>query len=298
MQGLARPAVHAAGRLPWSQGVNNFDDREDNPMARTRAALVIFAVALAMATQAMAASTDAQKCEAAKDMIAEKYYACLLKARAKSVLRGQPADYSKCGPKFNQKWGAAELMGMGACPDNVTVTADMNTYLANQAADAAAIIAGTPGTGPHFVDNGDGTITDHRTHLMWEKKEVMDGAGDRPNLHDADNHYRWACLDGIDWCQPDAASSATCLAGVQGDPYDSCAVCTGGCTSTTIWGWVNQLNAGMGFAGHQDWRVPTRLELETILDWSTYSPMVDVAFNGASCGASCTNINDPTCSCT
>lgn len=39
-------------------------------------------------------------------------------------------------------------------------------------------------------------------------------------------------------------------------------------------------------------------ELEGIIDLSNSNPAVDIAFNGASCGASCTNINDPACSCT
>src|SRR5713101_3450419 len=45
--------------------------------------------------------------------------------------------------------------------------------------------------GPRFVDNGDGTVTDHQTGLQWEKKVALD---DTPNLadpHDADNNYTW-----------------------------------------------------------------------------------------------------------
>jgi len=37
-----------------------------------------------------------------------------------------------------------------------------------------------------YVDNGDGTITDLNTHLMWEKKSDDDG------LHDKDTKYTWA----------------------------------------------------------------------------------------------------------
>ncbi len=52
------------------------------------------------------------------------------------------------------------------------------------------------------------------------------------------------------------------------------------------------------FAGHSDWRVPNIKELQGIVDYGTSSPSVDVAFNGASCGASCTDLTDPACSCT
>src|SRR5438309_9105764 len=38
-----------------------------------------------------------------------------------------------------------------------------------------------------YVDNGNGTITDLNTGLMWEKK-VQDGG-----LHDWSNKYEWSC---------------------------------------------------------------------------------------------------------
>src|SRR6266446_8828956 len=44
---------------------------------------------------------------------------------------------------------------------------------------------------PRFVDNGDGTVTDNQTGLMWEKKENLDGTTDVSNQHDADNPYQW-----------------------------------------------------------------------------------------------------------
>ena len=50
-------------------------------------------------------------------------------------------------------------------------------------ADDGAVQAGAPLS---FTDNGDGTITDNNTHLMWEKK------GDGGGLHDKDNTYSWS----------------------------------------------------------------------------------------------------------
>ena len=55
-----------------------------------------------------------------------------------------------------------------------------------------------------YVDNGDGTITDLNTGLMWEKKS------DDGSLHDKDNVYSWSS--------------------------------TG--TEDTIWDWLDDLNAG------------------------------------------------------
>ena len=63
------------------------------------------------------------------------------------------------------------------------------------------------GTVQSFTDNGDGTITDSATGLMWEKKEDLNGPLENctsaevcPNPHDADNLYTWTAsgesLDG------------------------------------------------------------------------------------------------------
>lgn len=94
-----------------------------------------------------------------------------------------------------------------------------------------------PATG--FVDNGDGTITDHQTGLMWEKSD--DAAG----LTDKDLVRTW-----------NLAPSNT---------SDSA-------TGSSIFTWLDRLNGRLtndpsqpGFAGHTDWRVPTVFELQTIL---------------------------------
>ena len=64
-------------------------------------------------------------------------------------------------------------------------------------------------------------------------------------------------------CQPNEAAAATCLAMAEHGTDGCAAQCpTGGCyveragAKTTIFDWVNQLNAE-NFAGHDDWRVPT-----------------------------------------
>src|SRR5947208_7068323 len=41
---------------------------------------------------------------------------------------------------------------------------------------------------PHYLDNGDGTVTDNPTGLMWEKKSAS-GTGD---IHDVSNTYTWS----------------------------------------------------------------------------------------------------------
>ena len=46
-------------------------------------------------------------------------------------------------------------------------------------------LGGCPTPGPRFVDNGDGTITDTKTGLQWEKKS------DDGTIHDQDDTYTW-----------------------------------------------------------------------------------------------------------
>jgi hypothetical protein len=57
---------------------------------------------------------------------------------------------------------------------------------------------------------------------------------------------------------------------------------------------VAGLNGGGGFAGHTDWRLPNRSEIESIVNLGAVNPSVSAAFNTA-CAPSCTVT---TCSCT
>ena len=59
-----------------------------------------------------------------------------------------------------------------------------------------------------FVDNGNGTITDQLTGLMWEEKVAAGG------LHNYQTLYSWAGLcDDSKYCQPNQAASRACLLG-------------------------------------------------------------------------------------
>jgi cysteine-rich repeat protein len=57
---------------------------------------------------------------------------------------------------------------------------------------------------------------------------------------------------------------------------------------------IATLNAGGGFAGHTDWRVPNIKELQSILNYQNVDPAVSAAFN-TSCTPDCTLTS---CSCT
>ena len=105
------------------------------------------------------------------------------------------------------------------------------------------------GVARRYVDNGDGTITDMSTGLMWEKKSADF------TIHDHGNAYMWADAFGA---------------------------------------FIGELNAGAGFAGHTDWRIPNVNELLTLVNYQNRNPAVDLAFN-TSCAENCTVL---TCSCT
>jgi len=110
----------------------------------------------------------------------------------------------------------------------------------------------TPSTtpnGPRFVDNGDGTITDHETGLIWEKKS-NDGS-----VHDKDNQYTWSLA--APW----------------------------GPTGTVFTQFLAALN-GQRFAGYTDWRLPTVRELQTLVNCQQPQPWVDPPFN-TGCQANC-----------
>jgi hypothetical protein len=101
--------------------------------------------------------------------------------------------------------------------------------------------------GDHFVDNGDGTITDTQTRLIWDKKDNLDGLANFSDPHDADNTYTWSTSGTV----ADGTAYTDFLAKLNNGAS------TDGGASTAITGC---------FAGHCDWRLPTIVELQGIVD--------------------------------
>jgi hypothetical protein len=114
----------------------------------------------------------------------------------------------------------------------------------------------TTGCAGRFVDNGDGTVTDNQTGLMWEKKTGASG------LHDVNGTYTWST--GSPYYNPDGTAFFTFLVALDGVSSDG----------RTITGC---------FANHCDWRLPTIVELQGIVDGSATgcgsgSPCIDPVF--------------------
>lgn len=147
---------------------------------------------------------------------------------------------------------------------------------------------------PRFIDNGDGTATDVTSRLMWE---VKDGSG---SLHGTNTSFTWcadvaptdnACDDPTS--PPDGTLYSLFLDTLNNkcddDEETDCtangdADCVGAPDSFAS-------NDLCGHAGHRDWRIPTILELKSILlepnsaAACSTSPCIDPSMPGSTAGA-------------
>jgi hypothetical protein len=118
---------------------------------------------------------------------------------------------------------------------------------------------------PHFVDNGDGTVTDNWTGLMWEKKTGTYNGANTGSADDVNNLYTW----GASGSAADGTLFSVFLASLNGGDYYNPAagqlinIFTPPPPDSRPSG-----PAGNCLAHHCDWRIPTIGELVSILDYN------------------------------
>jgi hypothetical protein len=169
-----------------------------------------------LAPTAHAAPTPAQLCESAMELASGQYAQCRLNAESKHSKAPNLARYTaalaKCSTKLSDAFGKSTTKFGMACAATEP-SSEFDAYLQQCSDEVAAAASGgalalrTPFAAPllktgqttaygagsdgdlqkgitqGYVDNGDGTITDTSTGLMWEKKS------DDGTIHDKDNLY-------------------------------------------------------------------------------------------------------------
>jgi Protein of unknown function (DUF1566)/Collagen triple helix repeat (20 copies) len=137
---------------------------------------------------------------------------------------------------------------------------------------------------PRYVDNGDGTVTDNQTGLMWEKKTGVLGplGANVPDVHDVNNRYSWGLDDGLNIAD--------------GTIYTEFLPTLNDVLRTLV-----PAGSTNCFANHCDWRIPEIGELRTIATAScdpTQFACIDPIFGptrqAPNYYSNTTGINDPT----
>ncbi|HYD49712.1 MAG TPA: hypothetical protein VEB21_15255 [Terriglobales bacterium] len=147
-------------------------------MFRSNLRVAAALAALMMSTSVFAATTPQQKCQTAKLKAQGKLEVCLKKQRS-NVILGKADESAECLTKFQTALGKADTKAAAAMPP----------------------------TSCRYIDNGDGTVSDLNTGLVWEKKDDLSG------IHDKDNGYSWASSGTTPNVRSSRSSSAPSTAG-------------------------------------------------------------------------------------
>jgi hypothetical protein len=167
-----------------------------------------------------------------------------------------------------------------------------------QAGDDGTYEKGNPAS-PRYVDNGDGTISDKATGLMWIKQPelIIPGASVRADNQIQVAHGDWVTShayiigDLVSRNASDAGPFYVCIvAHTSGTFADDLAagkwiltvwtLSAAGLTTPSYMTWANSIIncEALVYAGFSDWRLPNIKELPSIVDYSAYSPAIDGTF--------------------
>ncbi len=98
-------------------------------------------------------------------------------------------------------------------------------------------------------------VRDEVTGLVWEEKHSLGGGANYSDPNDADNLYTW-------YDNNSATNGGT--PGTPGNGTDTMDV-------------INTLNA-INYGSHSDWRLPTRAELQSLVNYSNFDPANNTVF--------------------
>ena len=235
-------------------------------LSRCHTTIFGFAVALLVAAAiAGAAGMPEQQCQAAKNKAAGAYASCRGKAQAALATSGDVTKYTtalgKCDTKFTSAWEQAinKATAAGAiCLDAPLTVGDFQTVIKKHTDNVATALGGgglatcpvvletgqatsfgpgsdgdlQKGVARSYTDNGDGTITDNDDGSRCGRRRATTAAS--------------------------TTRTTPTRGGIRHAPYTM--------NGTMVTTFLATLNAGGGFAGHTDWRIPNRFELESIVN--------------------------------
>lgn len=172
----------------------------------------------------------------------------------------------------NKSPGGASING--SCPFVIAKSLPFGTYelrlYSNDGFTRLATSAHFAVSPVRYVDNGDGTITDKQTGLIWERKLVIDDVSGNcadvnqanRSIHCLNNQYSWR-TGGIGGNNGTLFTDflASLNVGLLGTSADGVTIVAPNC-----------------FAGHCDWRIPNINEMQTLRDCSYGVPCIDPIF--------------------
>jgi hypothetical protein len=151
--------------------------------------------------------------------------------------QGAPGPQGPAGPQGLQGANGTNGTGAPVCSASDTVVSYQGALVCKS-------------TLPRYIANGDGTVTDNLTGLMWEMK-TSTCAGEVTCYN---NQYSWTVTDST---LADGTLFTTFIAALNGGDYYS-----------PSQGELLSAGARSCLANHCDWRIPTLAEFQTIIDLS------------------------------